>query len=180
MKLVITESQFIFLLEDQKYMDSLLDKITSDGIDSLTPKEREDLEIMSKGGNVEVPQEPNPYQNNDDDGDVMEMGDVDMANELFFKYILDEDEVETTIGLYHTELIDSEGEKHLLVTNGEGNTMYVTPFYNGLRGIHVFTKDKRTKEYKLKNIPRTDEETLQFIDKFIFKYLPKIIVEMFS
>jgi hypothetical protein len=180
MKLLITESQLNRLVEDQHYLNSLLDKISDEGIESLTPEERNDLEMLSRGEELPKPKLPFDKNTGDEDSDVAEGDEVEQAYHLFFKYILDDDTVETEIGVYHTELVESDGEKHLLVTNGEGNTMYVTPFYNGLRGINVFTKDKRSKEFKLKVIPKDDIEMMEFIEKFISTFLPKIIMTMYG
>ena len=57
MKYLITESQYEILLENQKYVDSLLDKISEKGYESLSIDEKRYLkyysEHTSKGGNSE-------------------------------------------------------------------------------------------------------------------------------
>jgi hypothetical protein len=53
---IITESQYKQLLEDQEVIDRILDKISSQGIGSLEPKEKEYLDKHSKGEkNIEAP-----------------------------------------------------------------------------------------------------------------------------
>jgi hypothetical protein len=39
-KIIITESQLTLLLENQEYINSLLDKISDKGIETLTPSEK--------------------------------------------------------------------------------------------------------------------------------------------
>ncbi len=46
---LITESQYIKLLEDMSVVDRILDKISDQGKDSLTPEEKEYLDKYSKG-----------------------------------------------------------------------------------------------------------------------------------
>jgi len=46
---IITEGQYKQLLEDMKVVDRILDKISSQGKDSLTPEEKEYLDKYSKG-----------------------------------------------------------------------------------------------------------------------------------
>jgi hypothetical protein len=46
---LITESQYKLLLEDQETLDAILDKISSSGMDSLTPLEKKFLNKYSKG-----------------------------------------------------------------------------------------------------------------------------------
>ncbi len=46
---LITESQYIKLLEDQTTIDRILDKISAQGIESLTPEEKNYLDKHSKG-----------------------------------------------------------------------------------------------------------------------------------
>jgi hypothetical protein len=45
---LITESQYLKLLEDQTIVDRILDKISAQGIESLTPKEKEYLKSNGK------------------------------------------------------------------------------------------------------------------------------------
>ena len=53
---LITESQYKKLLEDQNVIDRILDKISAQGKDSLTPSEKEYLDKYSKGKiNIEEP-----------------------------------------------------------------------------------------------------------------------------
>lgn len=49
MKYILTESQLKFIVEDQKTLDIILDKISSDGVESLNFREREFLKDYSKG-----------------------------------------------------------------------------------------------------------------------------------
>jgi len=48
---LITESQYTQLIEDMSVIDRILDKISAQGIDSLTPKEKEYLD--TNGGSSE-------------------------------------------------------------------------------------------------------------------------------
>jgi hypothetical protein len=48
MKYLITESQYEILLENQKYVDSILDKISESGYDSLSIDEKRYLDEFSK------------------------------------------------------------------------------------------------------------------------------------
>jgi len=48
MKYLITESQYEILLENQKYVDSILDKISENGYDSLSIDEKRYLDEFSK------------------------------------------------------------------------------------------------------------------------------------
>ena len=43
-KIIITENQLRLLLENQEYVNSLLDKIGTKGIESLTPSEKKYLD----------------------------------------------------------------------------------------------------------------------------------------
>lgn len=49
MKIIINENQFKVIVENQKVLDAILDKINAEGIDSLTFREREFLDKYSKG-----------------------------------------------------------------------------------------------------------------------------------
>ena len=46
---IITEGQYKKLLEDMEMVNRILDKISSQGKDSLTPEEKEYLDKYSKG-----------------------------------------------------------------------------------------------------------------------------------
>jgi len=49
MKIIINENQLKVIVENQKVLDAILDKISAEGIDSLTFREREFLDKYSKG-----------------------------------------------------------------------------------------------------------------------------------
>lgn len=49
MRIIITENQLKTIVENQKVLDQILDKISAEGIDSLTFREREYLDKYSKG-----------------------------------------------------------------------------------------------------------------------------------
>lgn len=170
------------LVENQHYLNSLLDKISAEGINSLTPEERSDLEKLSRGEELPKPELPfDKNSDNDNDGDVAEGDEVDHAYHMFFHYVLDDDTIDTEIGTYHTSVVQKGEEMQLLVSESTGgNKMFATPFLNGVRGVSVLTIDGTEKVFKLKRIPQDDMEMKDFVDKFIFKHLPRIIVEMFG
>lgn len=49
MKILVTENQLDFIIENQKILNQILDKISYEGMDSLTFREREFLDKFSKG-----------------------------------------------------------------------------------------------------------------------------------
>ena len=59
-KIIITENQLRLLLENQEYIDSLLDKISTKGVESLTPSEKKYLDgLSSHEGHMDDYDDPN-------------------------------------------------------------------------------------------------------------------------
>ena len=66
---IITESQYKALLEDMEVVDRILDKISTQGKDSLTPEEKEYLDKYSRGD--KDLEEPSPDENTEIHDDLV-------------------------------------------------------------------------------------------------------------
>lgn len=169
-KKILSEEVQIKLNESQEYLDFLLDKISEEGMGSLSPKEKEDLMKLSKGEMIE-PEEEEPTQPEEIEG-----GDL---NRLFMHYALPHEEVPVDGKDYHAEITDEYSGEHIRVT-GPDVDFICSPFWKGHKGIAIQTSDEQGLLYKVPKEPTNDTEMMAFVQKFYETLLPKIIRKISS
>lgn len=167
-KKILSEEVQIKLNESQEYLDYLLDKISEEGMDALSPKEKEDLMKLSKGENIEPEQEEEPVESEETD-----------LNRLFMHYALPHEEVTVDGEEYHAEITDEFSGEHIRVS-GPDVDFICSPFWQGHKGIAIQTSDEQGLLYKVPKPPTNDTEMMSFVQTFYETLLPKIIKKISS
>ena len=159
MKYIITESQFNSLFESKEYLDTLLDKINQNGMDSLSDKEKESLIRISKGETV---YEDEPEQSTD--------VDTYNADGFFLHYFQNHHEIEVDDVEYRINVTDNSVE----IIGGD-LVLNIEPRFD--EGELVFSIDNvdETKSLQLKIIPEGEEQMRIFVIRFYQRQLPQII-----
>ena len=120
-KIIITENQLRLLLENQEYIDSLLDKITTKGVESLTPSEKKYLDCLSSHeGHMDDYDDPN-YEDDYDErrGEKITSS---LPNLPQVQFVFDYEEREgDEILLYGS--VHFQGNEYIgvIITNNNGN-----------------------------------------------------------
>ena len=120
-KIIITENQLRLLLENQEYIDSLLDKITTKGVESLTPSEKKYLDgLSSHEGHMDDYDDPN-YEDDYDErrGEKITSS---LPNLPQVQFVFDYEEREgDEILLYGS--VHFQGNEYIgvIITNNNGN-----------------------------------------------------------
>ena len=120
-KIIITENQLRLLLENQEYVDSLLDKIGTKGVESLTPSEKKYLDgISSHKGHMDDYDDPN-YKD-DYDERRGEKITASFPNLPQIQFVFDyEEREEDEILLYGSVYFQGNEYIGVIVTNKNGN-----------------------------------------------------------
>lgn len=166
-KKILKEESNQHLSESQDYLNSLLDKISEKGMESLTDKEKNDLIKLSKGESTDVEHE--------EENDVEETD----LNRLFMHYAMEHEQLEVDGKEYHAQIIQEMSGEHIEVT-GPDVDFICSPFYEGHNGIAIQTAHDQALLLKVKEQPQTKKEMMSFVQKFYETYLPKIIRKISS
>ena len=120
-KIIITENQLRLLLENQEYVNSLLDKIGAKGIESLTPSEKKYLDgLSSHEGHMDDYDDPN-YEDDYDErrGEKITSS---LPNLPQLQFVFDYEEREgNEILLYGSVYFQGNEYVGVIVTNENGN-----------------------------------------------------------
>lgn len=160
MKYIITERQLQFIQESQEYLNQLLDKINTDGYDSLTNKEKDALIKISKG--EEVYNEPNELPVSDD---------VHDANRMFLHYAGRYQELEVDDLLFR---ISPLGDKYIEIL-GDYHNFSIEPNFEENQVIIYNPETDEADPVKYKNVPESTEGMRKLVVKFVFNLLPEYI-----
>lgn len=164
MKIIISETQLRFLINESYSIDDLLDKINQVGYENLSDEDKDRLKKLSKG---EEPEEETEYQEELD------------PYHLFMHYALDDEQFEVNGKKYQTEKVEETDGEHIRVVGYDDDLyFYVTPFFMGKPGVSVVTVDGKKYLYKMKEIPKTQSEMQSFITNFYSEILPEIITKL--
>jgi hypothetical protein len=120
-KIIITENQLRLLLENQEYIDSLLDKISTKGVESLTPSEKKYLDgLSSHEGHMDDYDDPN-YEDDYDErrGEKITSS---LPNLPQVQFVFDYEEREgDEILLYGSVYFQGNEYIGVVITNNNGN-----------------------------------------------------------
>lgn len=161
MKYLITESQYQLLLENQEYVDSLLDKITDKGYDSLSIDEKRYLKYYSehtnKGGNPEEFVDPSEVYD-EREGEVFKGMLADQPIEFTFsEEVIEDDDID-----YYGEI--KFGTKEYFGT-------FTTDRNGYLKGVDFSNVDDE-EDYRLQDVIEGLEHELEmFFYEDVIKYL---------
>ena len=161
MKYLITESQYQLLLENQEYVDSLLDKITDKGYDSLSIDEKRYLKYYSehtnKGGNPDEFVDPSEVYD-EREGEVFKGMLADQPIEFTFsEEVIEDDDID-----YYGEI--KFGGKEFFGT-------FTTDRNGYLKGVDFPNVDDE-EDYRLQDIIEGLEHELEmFFYEDVIKYL---------
>lgn len=122
-KIIITENQLNLLLENQEYINSLLDKIGSEGIESLTPSEKRYLDGLSKHqGHMDDYVNPNFEDDYDDRRGEKISSSVQRLPKVQFVFDYEEREGDEIL-LYGSVYFQGNEYIGVIVTNESGNLL---------------------------------------------------------
>jgi hypothetical protein len=161
MKYLITESQYQLLLENQEYVDSLLDKITDKGYDSLSIDEKRYLkyysEHTSRGGDPEEFVDPSEVYD-EREGEVFKGMLADQPIEFTFsEEVIEDDDID-----YYGEI--KFGTKEYFGT-------FTTDRNGYLKGVDFSNVDDE-EDYRLQDVIEGLEHELEmFFYEDVIKYL---------
>lgn len=182
MKIILTESQFDNLSENlgnDQMLNNILDKISKEGVGSLSDEEKNLLSQMSTG----------EYEKNTDDD---ENKYVDSGDEM------DQEEMMSMIQTAYPEdfeeILDISGRKFKLTyvngdygdfnykLIGQGNTLIIEPFYNSDFIFKVTLNNGYTRKYKIRsdNFPTDDENIGEYMDYMTNDLIPKLVVDIIN
>ena len=161
MKYIISESQFEVLTESQEYLNFLLDKINTDGYESLTDREKDALVRISKG--EEVYDEP---------GELPVSDNVYRPNDIFLKYASKYEELEVDDLVFRISPMEGTSSMEVL---GDYHSFLVEPnFEEGQVLIYDMDTDE-VDPINYKNVPETTEGMRGLAAKFVYQILPSYI-----
>jgi len=161
MKYLITESQYQLLLENQEYVDSLLDKITDKGYDSLSIDEKRYLKYYSehtnKGGDPDEFVDPSEVYD-EREGEVFKGMLADQPIEFTFsEEVIEDDDID-----YYGEI--KFGTKEYFGT-------FTTDRNGYLKGVDFSNVDDE-EDYRLQDVIEGLEHELEmFFYEDVIKYL---------
>jgi hypothetical protein len=206
MKIIISEQQLRSIFSesyDEDKINYLLDKINAAGMNSLSNDEKETLNRISQGKEVEREEQPDHdthYDHRDDEDsysmndqtpfdksispEYMDPTDPDESDShsdamnllgMFMYFTPEYEEININDSIWHVEIVETNNnEQHLHVANAE-NDFYVTPFWESENSVTIETNDGKTNRFKLNNVPTNEKEMKQFVRSFYSHILPKII-----
>lgn len=167
MKLLITESQYLYIKESNQYLDYLLDRISTKGMESLSPKEKRDLKRLSAGEEIDVEAEE---EHTNLDELFMEIAPKQMV------YGHDENE-------YIVRKVKHVDGGQVLQVTGPTVLSYllISPFLDNDEeiSIQVLPDLYFNFYYTIKgDIPNTKEKMKKFVHEFYTKTIPTIIRQL--
>lgn len=119
-KIIITESQLKVLLENEEYLNSILDKINKQGIDSLTPSEKKYLNGLSQHkGSIDDYKDPNYVDEYDERKGQKITSTVPKLSKMYFVFDYEEREGNEIL-LYGTIYYNDNEYDGVIVTNETG------------------------------------------------------------
>lgn len=165
MKFIINETQYQRIFETKEYMDALLDKISSEGMSSLSKIEREALERMSRG------EELTP-----EDMLSGEIDDVYNPNSSFKDLMLEYKEIEAGEDIYYIKPLSIESS--IIEISGEDFEFLIDPNFEENEVILFMPdRDDDTVQIKYKNVPETKEGMRKLVLKLLYQTLPEFIIK---
>lgn len=166
MNYVITESQLGRLIENQDLLNHILEKIKTNGIESLTDDEKELLDKLSRGEEVETI----------DDGDFDETSYYEFTDPMisFFNMVPNFEEVNVGEESYGVSVNEDEYGDSLIISGPE-TEIYIIPFWEGTGNIRIETIDGKILKMKSDVIPSDSKSMRNYIDNFYSNIIPKII-----
>jgi hypothetical protein len=164
MKFIINENQYKRIFESQEYMNTLLDKISSEGMDSLSRIEKEALERMSRG------EELTP-----EDMLSGEVDDVYNPNSVFKDLMSQYNELEADGNIYTVSPLSIESS--VIEISGEDFEFLVDHNF-GENEVILYIPDRdESVQVKYKNIPETKEGMRKLVLKLLYQTLPEFITK---
>jgi len=119
-KIIITESQLTLLLENQEYINSLLDKISDKGIETLTPSEKKYLDgLSSHEGHMDDYSDPNYEDDYDERRGQKIVSSVPNLSKMYFVFDYEEREGDEIL-LYGTIYFNNNEYNGVIITNETG------------------------------------------------------------
>jgi len=180
MKIVLSEEQLERILSElygkdntEKLMDMLLDKVSSEGISSLTTDEKDMLMKLSRGEEIESGDDEEIEREYSD----VEYEDSDMDDPLtiFLKLFPDTQEMEIKGNVWSINVFEENNNIGVYLTNLENDSEIVLiPFVDGDK-VLVEYKGKTWSLDVIKDIPDTIEKMKVFVEKFTKQFIPTII-----
>jgi hypothetical protein len=159
MKYILTESQFERIAESQEYLNQLLDKINSDGYDSLTHKEKDALIRISKG--EEVHDEPQELPVSDEVYD---------PNRMFIHYVSRYKELEIGVDDLIFRLEPLGGTQTVEVL-GEYHSFLIEPNFEENEVLILDNETDDVERIRYKNVPETTEGMRKLAVNFVYQKL---------
>lgn len=171
MKIILSESQFINLIKEatktNPYIDDLLDKILAKGMSSLSNKERNDLEKLSRGQDIN-------YGKQEKEQDIF--GSAYENHDLFMEIFPDHLTIKVDDEDWHlSKEIEPHGEFEVVsISCDEANISFmVNPFAK--EDVFEVVTTMNTYGFKINDIPKDSKRMELFVDRFIKADIPKII-----
>ncbi len=119
-KIIITENQLRLLLENQEYINSLLDKINDKGIETLTPSEKKYLDgLSSHEGHMDDYSDPNYEDDYDERRGQKIVSSVPNLSKMYFVFDYEEREGDEIL-LYGTIYFNNNEYNGVIITNETG------------------------------------------------------------
>lgn len=188
MKIKLTESQIIQVLSevsDNDIMNHILDKISSSGVESLTPEEKIKLRQLS-GEKVQMPVEP--VQNEPENH---ELNEIRFASLNFIENFPTDMDFNFEGREFHAEVNDIEyGDVETEYDSTESNFIILSdgeimvkmfPFYNNTREFRVMANNGFRKSFKFNaEIPRSEEAVNLLVKIFVKQTLPKTMHDVLN
>ena len=189
MKIKLTESQIFQVLTEvssNDIMNHILDKISSGGIDSLTPEEKIKLRQLS-GEKVQMPVEPEPVNepvNN-------EVNEIRFASLNFIENFPTDMEYNFEGREFHAEVndieygdveteYDSTESNFIILSDGE-IMVKIFPFYNNTREFRVMSNNGYRRSFKFNaEIPNSEEAVNLLVKIFVKQTLPKTMHDVLN
>jgi len=188
MKIIISENQFKrILIENEEYINYLLDKISNKGINSLSGaekkaldrssnKEKEDIQIIDGDMYVngigydryiskEYQDTQHPISDTSTDRYRMFISEIKKHN--FPKEIYVNDTV------WKIDLVEEMSGTHILLSNDKDN-IYVTPFWEGSEDIIIGFNDEH-ENMEIPYPPDTQEEMSSFVNELFSWIIPEMV-----
>lgn len=183
MKILLNRKQILLLKEvyDEQRINSYLDRY-----DKLTPKEKEELSILSKGGSLESDEieDPNDIEdynegnyddseNYDDEDDTMEFN----KRQYFINYFSENPYYLKLNGVnWIVEPEKQDGNLHIYDEQNKYYSAYILPFKNeSLTLDFLFLKNNEEVVFNIKRQIDNEDDMLSFINFFEKTIIPAII-----
>lgn len=173
MKIIVTEAQFNELnSHSERYLNQLLDKISNDGINSLSDSEKEDMNKMSQDVDVSI-DEPKDKSKFIEDINSIRLSFIDLFPTRF-KINIDEQ-----AWLCRIESMPDDGDfemRYLVISNPATHLEFaIIPFAEYEPVFRIITKDNVFNAPMAGKIPKNEAEIKMFYEHFIKHSLSNII-----